>query len=72
MVLVISNAPLGLRASYNVADIEKIEYGNGIQLGYTEGDLAGNDITPTEAMIKISFKDGELASFASGWAIRFE
>ncbi len=57
---------------YLLEEIELMRFGNGTELGYSESDLAGNEVLPEEILMEIRFKDGCLSTFvASNWRISY-
>ena len=60
----------GLTVNYNTNDIKNIEHDKACNR-YSKSDLAANDIRPNDSVIIINFKDGEMSTFSSDWAITF-
>ena len=60
----------GLTVNYNTNDIKNIEHDKACNR-YNKSDLTANGIKPNESVMIINFKNGEISTFSSDWAITF-
>ena len=69
MTLILQNK-CGLAVNYNTNDIISIEHDKACNR-YNKSDLTANGIKPNESVMIINFKNGEISTFSSDWAITF-
>ena len=60
----------GMFVSYDLATIKNIKNGKAKKF-YSKEDCEGNGIKLSDSVIKITFKDGNTASFGDNWSITF-